>query len=172
MFRIQDNKSFDEMKVYFEIAEKESHKNSGNYSVDKMRKRWEKYLTFTLLTYYKKPLAFAGIYDYGNNLVRICDRYYVFPEYRNINLSFRQRPANNWIIPHHHKYAKSNDYECFFSIQTLKKRRSLEKSVKHVEHLGFKLLDGLYATCDPKSEDCWQNIASTTDNISLPFRNV
>ena len=88
MFRIQDNKSFDEMKVYFEIAEKESHKNSVNYTIDKMKKRWEKYLTFTLLTYYNKPLAFAGIYDYGNNLVRICDRYYVFPEYRNINLSF------------------------------------------------------------------------------------
>lgn len=172
MFRIEDNKSLDEMKKHFEVAENEVHQNSKNYSYENMKKRWDKYLTFTLLTYYNRPLAFAGVYDYGNDLVRICDRYYVFPMYRNINLSLRQRPANNWIIPHHHKYAKTNNYECFFSIQTLKKRRAMQKSVKHVEYLGFKLLDGLYATCNPKSENCWQNIASTTEDIHLPFRNV
>lgn len=172
MFKIEDNKSFDEMKKYFEVAEKETHQNSNNYSQHEMKKRWEKYLTFTLLTYHDNPLAFAGIYNYDNNLVRVCDRYYVFPKYRNINLSFKQRPANNWIIPHHHKYATSRGHQCFFSIQTLKKRRAMERSVKYVEHLGFKLLDGLYATCNPKNENCWQNIACTTDNIHLPFKNV
>ena len=141
MFRIEDNKSLDEMEIYFEVAENEGHQNSNNYSYDNMKKRWDKYLTFTLLTYYKNPLAFAGVYNYGNNLVRICDRYYVFPQYRNINLSLKQRPANNWIIPYHHKYSKLNNYECFFSIQTLKKRKAMQKSVKYVEHLGFKLLD-------------------------------
>ena len=109
MFRIEDNKSLDEMKIYFEVAENEGHQNSNNYSYDNMKKRWDKYLTFTLLTYYKNPLAFAGVYNYGNNLVRICDRYYVFPQYRNINLSLKQRPANNWIIPYHHKYSKLNN---------------------------------------------------------------
>ena len=61
MFRIEDNKSLDEMKKHFEVAENEIHQNSKNYSYENMKKRWNKYLTFTLLTYYNRPLAFAGL---------------------------------------------------------------------------------------------------------------
>ena len=172
MFKIEDNKSFAEMRKHFELAAKEGHQNSSNYAINKMKKRWDNYLTFTLLTYYKKPLAFAGVYKYDEKLVRICGRYYVFPTYRNVNLSFRQRPANSWMIPYQHNYAKQRGLECFFSIQTLKKRKAMIKSVKTVEYLGFKLLDGLYATCNPDNDNCWQNIASTTAKINLPFRNV
>ena len=172
MFKFENNKSFDEMKNHFQVAANEGHPNSENYSLKNMEKRWGKYLTFSLLTYDNNPLAFAGVYDWGNNLVRVCDRYYVFPFYRNNNLSYAKRPANNYVIPKQHEYAVSRGYECFFSIQTVKKRRAMMKSVEKVEYLGFKLLDGLYATCNPKCESCWQNIASTTNNINLLYNDV
>ena len=38
--------------------------------------------------------------------------------------------------------------------------------------LGYKVLPGLYATCNPDSDLCWQNIAATTDKIFLPHKSI
>ena len=72
----------DEYIELCEIASKSNHPNASNYDVDKMRKRWNKYLIFTKLTRGDEVISFAGIIDFGNNLVRVADRLYTKQEYR------------------------------------------------------------------------------------------
>ena len=72
----------DEYIELCEIASKSNHPNASNYNVDKMKKRWNKYLIFTKLTRGDEVISFAGIIDFGNNLVRLSDRLYTKQEYR------------------------------------------------------------------------------------------
>ena len=79
---VQEITYIDEYIELCEIASKSNHTNASNYNVDKMKKRWNKYLIFTKLTRGDELISFAGIVDFGNNLVRVADRLYTKQEYR------------------------------------------------------------------------------------------
>lgn len=169
---VSEVKKFDEVEGLFKEASKLNHTNSQNYNVDKMRKRWEKYLLFITVAKEGEIISFAGVYPFGNNLVRVCDRHFTKPQYRQKSfdkkVSNPLRPAVDYIIPYQTRWAKKLGYDCFFSIQELKKRNSLIRLVKLLDPtLGYNVLPGLYATCNPDDSTCWQNIASTTNNIHL-----
>ena len=174
---IQEITYFDELKELCLEANKINHQNADNYDVDKMHKRWNNYHIFTKLMIGDEVVSFAGIYDYGQNLVRIADRLFTFPKYRQNYLTKSianpLRPALQYIIPYHTQWALDKGYDCFFSIQELKKRNSLIRTVKLLNpDLGYSVLPNLYATCNPENPRCWQNIASTTKNIHLQSKPI
>ena len=171
---VQEITSIDEYLELCDTASKSNHPNASNYNVDKMRKRWDKYLIFTKLTRGDELISFAGIVDFGNNLVRVADRLYTKQEYRQNFMSKKVlnplRPAVDYIIPYHTKWAVDKGYDCFYSIQELKKRNSLIRLAKLLDPtLGYSVLPGLYKTAS-NSITGWQSIASTTNNIHLPNR--
>ena len=174
---IQEITYFDELKELFLEANKINHQNADNYDIDKMHKRWNNYHIFTKLMIGDEVVSFAGIYDYGQNLVRVADRLYTKQEYRQNFMSKKVvnplRPAVDYIIPYHTKWAVDKGYNCFYSIQELKKRNSLIRTVKLLNpNLGYSVLPDLYATCNPENPRCWQNIASTTKNIHLQSKPI
>ena len=154
------------------MASKSNHSNAQNYDVDKMKKRWNKYLIFTKLMIGKEVISFAGIYDYGQNLVRVADRLFTFPKYRQNYLTKSianpLQPALQYIIPYHTQWALDKGYDCFFSIQELKKRNSLIRLTKQLHpSLGYRVLPDMYETCNPINPKCIQNISATSDSIPL-----
>ena len=170
---IQEITYFDELKELCLEANKINHQNADNYDVDKMHKRWNNYHIFTKLMIGDEVVSFAGIYDYGQNLVRVADRLFTFPKYRQNYLTKSianpLRPALQYIIPHHTQWALDKGFDCFFSIQELKKRNSLIRLTKQLPiTLGYRVLPDMYVTCNPSNPKCIQNISSTTDNIHLP----
>ena len=46
---VQEITSIDEYLELCDTASKSNHPNASNYNIDKMRKRWDKYLIFTKL---------------------------------------------------------------------------------------------------------------------------
>ena len=74
---IQEITYIDEFLSLCEIASKSKHPNAKNYDVAQMKKRWNKYLIITKLTKGDEVIAFSGVYDYGNNLVRVVDRLFI-----------------------------------------------------------------------------------------------
>ena len=174
---VREIKDFNRLVGLFLLASSMKDENAKNYSIEKMQKRWHNYKLFTVLEYNNAPVSFSGVYDYGNNLVRVCDRHFTNPDYRQKsmtkNVKEKLRPVVDWFIPYQTKWAKENGYDCFFSIQTPKKRNAIKRVVKLLDdNLGYKVLPGLYATCNPKSDLCWQNIAATTDKINLPYKSI
>jgi len=174
---IQEITYFEELKELCLEANKINHQNADNYDVDKMHKRWNNYHIFTKLMIGNEVVSFAGIYDYGQNLVRVADRLFTFPKYRQNYLTKSianpLRPALQYIIPYHTQWALDKGYDCFFSVQELKKRNSLIRTVKLLNpDLGYSVLPDLYATCNPENPRCWQNIASTTKNIHLQSKPI
>ena len=116
------------------------------------------------------PISFSGVYKYSDNLVRVCDRHLQILDYRQKfmtkDVKEKLRPAVDWFLPYQTKLFKEKGYDCFFSIQTPRKRNAIKRLTKIIDDdLGYKVLPGLYATCNPKNDLCWQNIAATTDKI-------
>ena len=99
---VQEITYIDEYIELCEIASKSNHPNASNYNVDKMKKRWNKYLIFTKLTRGDEVISFAGIIDFGNNLVRVADRLYTKQEYRQNymtkSIANPLKPALQYII--------------------------------------------------------------------------
>lgn len=169
---VQEITYIDEYIELCEIASKSNHPNASNYNVDKMKKRWNKYLIFTKLTKGDELISFAGIVDFGNNLVRVADRLYTKQEYRQNFMSKKVvnplRPAVDYIIPYHTQWAIDRGYDCFYSIQELKKRNSLIRLTKQLHpSLGYRVLPDMYETCNPINPKCIQNISATSDSIPL-----
>jgi hypothetical protein len=170
---VQKITSIEEYVELCEIASKLNHHNSSNYSVDKMKKRWDKYLIFTKLTRGEELISFAGIIHFGNNLVRVADRLFTFPKYRQNYLTKSianpLQPALQYIIPYHTQWALDKGYDCFFSVQESKKRNSLIRITKQLNpSLGYRVLPDMYETCNPINPKCIQNISATSNNITLP----
>ena len=169
---IQEITYFDELKELCLEANKINHQNADNYDVDKMHKRWNNYHIFTKLMIGDEVVSFAGIYDYGQNLVRVADRLFTFPKYRQNYLTKSianpLQPALQYIIPYHTQWALDKGYDCFFSIQELKKRNSLIRLTKQLPtSLGYRVLPDMYETCNPINPKCIQNISATSDSIPL-----
>lgn len=143
-------------------------KNSKNYSLSQFELGWDKeWKSFFVLYDNDKPVSFCAIRDYGE-YVRIFDRYYVFPKYRNNSLKHDEKCKMfiNELI--NKKYIGSKIP--FFSIEHKVKRPAILKAVESVNaelpaDKHFHTLDGLYETV-PNS---WQNIAiqkpATTINL-------
>ena len=81
---IQEITYIDELIELCEKASKSNHPNAVNYDVEKMKKRWNRYLIFTKLMIGDEVVSFSGVYDYGNNLVRVVDRLYTEQKYRKV----------------------------------------------------------------------------------------
>ena len=81
---IQEITYIDEFLSLCEIASKSKHPNAKNYDVAQMKKRWNKYLIITKLIKGDEVIAFSGVYDYGNNLVRVVDRLYIEQKYQKV----------------------------------------------------------------------------------------
>ena len=79
------------------------------------------------------------------------------------------KPALQYIIPYHTKWAIERGYDCFFSVQDKRKRNAIVRLTKQLPiDLGYRVLPDMYETCDPKNPLCIQNISATRDNIPLP----
>ena len=170
---VQEITHIDEMIELCEMASKLKHTNSQNYDVDNMKRRWSNYKLFTKIVINNEVISFAGVYDYGKNLLRVADRLFTFPKYRQNYLSKSiantLKPALDYIIPYHTKWALDKGFDCFFSIQELKKRNSIIRLTKQLDPLlGYRVLPDMYATCNPENPKCIQNISSTTNNVHLP----
>ena len=174
---IQEITYIDELIELCEKASKSNHPNAVNYDVDKMKKRWNKYLIFTKLMIGDEVVSFSGVYDYGNNLVRVVDRLYTEQKYRQNymtkSISNPLKPAIQYFIPYQTQWATDKGYDCFFSIQTKRKRNAMERLTRQLHpSLGYRLLPDLYETCDPKNPLCIQNISATRDDIPLPIHSL
>ena len=168
MWKISVVKNFNEVRTLFEDAYLLSESNSKNYHSKMMLKRWPKYLIFTTLHYNNDIVGMSGVYDYGNNLVRVADRMFTFPKFRHRdfvkNIHEGALPGVNHFIPYQTQWAFDNDKIPFFSIQTLKKRNGMKRVIRMLDQsLDYRLLPGLYCTCDPNKENCWQNVAVSGD---------
>ena len=169
---VQEITYIDEFLSLCEIASKSKHPNAKNYDVAQMKKRWNKYLIITKLTKGDEVIAFSGVYDYGNNLVRVVDRLYIEQKYRynfmTKSIANPIKPALQYFIPYQTQWATDKGYDCFFSIQTKRKRNAMERLTRQLHpSLGYRLLPNLYETCDPKNPLCIQNISATSDDIPL-----
>ena len=171
---VQEITSIDEYVELCEIASKSNHPNSSNYNVDKMKMRWDKYLIFTKLTRGDELISFAGIIDFGNNLVRVADRLYTKEKYRQNfmtkSITNPLKPALQYIIPYHTQWAVEKGYDCFFSVQDKRKRNAIKRLTKQLPtSLGYRVLPDMYETCDTVNPLCIQNVSATKDIIPLPI---
>ena len=156
-----------ELVPLLEMATAEDHSNAPNYHPEKMERRWEKYKEFNILRSEGKPVAFAGVYSYGEGLVRVADRLYIFPEYRTARLAKppldKKMPALGYLIPYHTRRYASR-YECFFSVQERRKRLVFRKHVELLpKELGYTLLPDMYWTTKYRTPESLQNIAATNE---------
>ena len=169
---IQQIKTFDELEVLLNQAYITHHENIENYKVDNMKERWNRYRLFTKLIVDGNVASFSGVYDYGKKLVRVVDRLFTFPNYRqnylSKSISYSLKPAVDYFIPYQTKWAKENGFDCFFSIQEFKKRNSLIRLTKQLDtSLKYRVLPDMYETCDSKNPKCIQNVSATKDTVSL-----
>ena len=122
--------TFSEIAPLFEQASATDHPNAKNFLADKMEKRWNNYLQFHILEKGNDVISFAGIYKYSDKLVRVADRLFTFEQYRqtsfNKNVVEKIRPAVDYFIPAHTRWAKGKNLNCFYSIGAEKKRRGIE----------------------------------------------
>ena len=173
---VREIRDFSKVANFFVLASSLPHENSKNYTVENMFKRWSNYLMFNVLEHKGRPISFSGVYKYNDNLVRVVDRLFTIPEYRQMFMSKdikeKIRPAANYFIPYQTKWAKARGFDCFFSIQTSKKRNAVKRLTKIIDDdLGYRLLPGLYQTSS-NSTLGWQNVSATTDKIDLPYKSI
>ena len=172
---LREVKTFEEIEPLFAQASETDHPNAKNFLVDKMKKRWPNYLQFHILEFESNIVSFAGIYVYNDHLVRVADRLFTFPNFRQTlfskNIVESIRPAIDYFIPVHTRWAQSQGYDCFYSIGANKKRSGMERIAALLDpDLGYTVLPGEYATCNPALPRCWQTIAATVDQVALPSR--
>jgi hypothetical protein len=173
---VREIKEFNKLSGLFILASSLPHENSKNYTIENMQKRWSNYLMFNVLEYKGMPISFSGVYKYDDNLVRVVDRLFTMPEYRQRFMSKdiieKIRPAADYFIPYQTKWAKARGFDCFFSIQTSKKRNAVKRLTKLIsDDLDYRLLPGLYQTSSNEITG-WQNVSATTDNINLPKQSI
>jgi hypothetical protein len=162
-------------KYTFSQAYLTNDNNRNNYTLDQFEKAWKKWIGFYVLYDDINVVAFCGIRQFDNQEARIFDRYFVTPNYRSISLVHTE--WSSIMVKKLVDDCIKNGYQPFFSIQTAKKRNSIQKAVstfnKHIID-EFRVLDGLYCTVPTSRNDpnCWQNIATISPySISLEKEN-
>ena len=173
---VREVREFNKLSGLFLLASSMKDENAKNYKIEEMQKRWSNYLMFNVLEHKGRPISFSGVYKYSDNLVRVVDRLFTLPEYRQRFMTKgiveKIRPAADYFIPYQTKWAKARGFDCFFSIQTSKKRNAVKRLTKIIDDdLGYRLLPGLYQTSS-NSTLGWQNVSATTDKIDLPYKSI
>jgi len=173
---VREVREFNKLSGLFLLASSMKDENAKNYKIEEMQKRWSNYLMFNVLEHKGRPISFSGVYKYSDNLVRVVDRLFTLPEYRqrfmSKDIKEKIRPAADYFIPYQTKLFKEKGYDCFFSIQTSKKRNAVKRLTKIIDDdLGYRLLPGLYQTSS-NSTLGWQNVSATTDKIDLTYKSI
>lgn len=139
--------------------------NRSNYTRDQFDFAWPLWTNFYYLKSKDDIVCFCGARKFKNNLLRIFDRYYVFPDYRSNTL--RHSEHSILLVSQMIDDALSLNMQPFISIQELRKRRSLEMAVyRFNKYLNkdtkLKVLDGLYCTVPElkNKSTSWQNVAT------------
>ena len=67
-----------------------------------MQKRWSNYLMFNVLEHKGRLISFSGVYKYSDNLVRVVDRLFTLPEYRQKFMSkdIKEKIRRDYFIPY------------------------------------------------------------------------
>ncbi len=154
-------------------------KNYKNY--ENILSRIDNYLAFHCLYYKDEPVYIAGIYNdpkWNTNLVRIYDRFFTFPKFRDNGLSTTGKTPV--VIPRNVdtigltqiNFAKENNLIPFYSIEN-KKRIAIKKHttlLNKILNVKFEVLDDFYFTCGHRTiskNSCWQNISIENNNIEF-----
>ena len=172
--RIDDS----EASFLFGIARMDKHQNSKNYQEERIKD----YIAIHVYENDNDIIAFSGVFPFKDNFCRVADRTFVMKEYRSKGLNslgHGQFLSRN-LLPVQTKLALKLGYIPFYSIQEIKRRKSLELSVDDFNRynnnkLHYKVLDGMYYTCDEYvegKESCWQNVAVLGDQNGIKFRNA
>lgn len=151
--------------------------NRLNYTTEQFKVAWSEWINFYALYDKDDPVCFCGARKFGNSLVRIFDRYYIFPDYRSNNL--KHATHSTLMIKRMIHDSFSNNLQPFISIQEYRKRGSLTIAVKKFNkyldnNKQLKVLDGLYCTVPSQKQKVtsWQNIATTYPfTVSLEHKN-
>lgn len=162
-------KDFQQIVSILDYASKEDHKNSSNYDLNVFSKRWFRYQKFYGIVDHVMGgiIALSGIYDYGNNCSRICDRTWIHPFYRNQYLGeknkIKLRPTLDYFVPVQTEWCIEHNITPFISIQHPFKDIVLKRIIRETNY-DYKILDGIYFTCLHENKDnmrCWQRVIST-----------
>ena len=177
----------DEILRLANLASKDNHKNSSNYT--NFEKRLDNYIAFHAVYLKDEPIAFAGMYQsfkWPSNLVRICDRTFYFKKARTSGLNFinekeLKHTASSYFIPEQTKISIEKNLVPFYSIEKITRRRALIKQVKMINemyNMNYYVLPGMYWTCNSPvsdNEKCWQSVATlenTITDIKLPSKSL
>ena len=79
---VREVREFNKLSGLFLLASSMKDENAKNYKIEEMQKRWSNYLMFNVLEHKGRPISFSGVYKYSDNLVRVVDRLFTLPEYR------------------------------------------------------------------------------------------
>ena len=162
-----------EIKDLCEQAANDNHRNAENYDYEKMKNKWDKYLQFHMLEDDGIPVAIGGITKFGNNTVRICDRYCTFRSHRRfgINKFIKKniRFCAEYFVPTQTEWALQNNFQPFISMSAeVDKTYSIKRFIEYIEpRYNYRLLPDLYLTCDRKSIKCHQHIITNSNIIDL-----
>ena len=169
-------KSKKEIKRYFDIASKENHRNSKNYT---RLERIDNFIDFyVLIDEWGLAVAFSGTYPFKDDYVRVLDSTFYYPE-RRIRGGNYFGTASDYFLPVMTRRVLDKGMTPFFSIQSDRPhKRSMKRIVENFNKkniLQYRVLDGYYWTCpgEPKDDKgCWQTVAicgkAPTDLILFP----
>tara|TARA_B100000212_G_scaffold239042_1_gene181985 strand:- start:581 stop:1108 length:528 start_codon:yes stop_codon:yes gene_type:complete len=163
----------EEIRDELKEAASDNHRYAENYQFDKMKKRWDKYLQFYLLKDEEKSVAMGGIVKFGDNLVRICDRYCTFRSYRRfgINKFIKKniRFCVEYFVTQQTEWAIQNGYQPFISMSAeIDKTNSMKRFLEYFDpKWNYRLLPDLYLTCNRDNPKCRQHIITNNSTIEL-----
>lgn len=157
----------------FRQGQLSNDENRLNYTKGQFDIAWPLWTNFYYLEDKGDMVCFCGARKFGRDLVRIFDRYYVFPDYRSNSLKHSEHSVV--MVKEMIDDAIEIELQPFISIQELRKRRSLELAVDRFnkylnDDVRLKVLDGIYCTVPKYREkpSSWQNIATISPyKISL-----
>lgn len=158
-----------EIYHFFSIARKDKHKKSKMFTDD----RCDNYLQFHLLENDESPVAMCGIYPFNEILVRVSDRMFHFPEYRNKGIGINVRYWTDHFKPIQTKWCIENGYVPFHSCEGVRRRTAFKEIVSR--NPDYTLLDHMYQTCSKDAKECWQSISILKGHencMTLPRRSV
>ena len=172
----------DYIKQLAKIASQDTHRNAKNY--ENFHRRIEFYIAFHVIYNGDDVIGFGGIFsnpEWPKNLVRIVDRMWHHPSYRDKGLGQGSKYiglSSELLIPFQTEFCKIRRWTPFFTVEGVRRRAGLKMIVdNHIpKECGYKLLPDMYYTCTGKDGvfyegQCWQGVVAQGD-IDLPKMSV
>ena len=168
----------------FKVASLSGHRNSGNYFRTERINEFTDFMVLrtddsvSKLDGKGKIIAFSAAYPFGEKLVRVLDSTFYGDEARAKHGGYFPT-ATRYFLREMTAKAVSDGRVPFFSMQSDRPHERIMSRIvsnynKSHEGPHYKLLDGLYWTCDGEPTDnamCWQTIAileGSEDALALP----